>query len=72
MLEKIRQLLHAVPFVPFKIRITDGRECLVATSDHAAVRPTGTRVIIFGDSEQDIHLSTLHIVAIEEGAASVP
>jgi hypothetical protein len=71
MVEKIRQLLHAVPFVPFKIRTTDGREYLVPTSDHAAVRPNGTRVIVFDDAEQDIYLSGLHIVAIEEGTASV-
>jgi hypothetical protein len=71
MVERIRQLLHAVPFVPFKIQTTDGREYIIPTSDHAAVRPTGTRVIVFGDAEQDIHLSSLHIVAVEEGAASV-
>jgi hypothetical protein len=71
MVEKIRQLLDSVPFVPFKIRTTDGREYLVATSDHAAVRPSGTRVLIFGDDDKDVYLSGLHIVAVEEGAGSV-
>jgi hypothetical protein len=70
MVEKIRQLLHMMPFVPFKIRTTDGREYHVATADHAVVRPSGSRVIVFGDNDQDIYLSGLHIVAIEEGAAS--
>jgi hypothetical protein len=71
MVEKIRQLLHMMPFVPFKIRTTDGREYVVPTADHAVVRPTGTRVIIFGDQDQDIYLSGLHIVAVEEGVSSV-
>jgi len=70
MVEKIRQLLHMVPFMPFKIRTTDGREYLVPTADHAVVRPSGTRVIIFGDNEQDIYLSGLQIVAVEEEAPS--
>ncbi|MEI9998398.1 MAG: hypothetical protein WDO13_04160 [Verrucomicrobiota bacterium] len=71
MVEKIRQLLHSVPFIPFKIRTTDGREYLVPTADHAAVRPSGSRVIVFGDDDKDIYLSGLHIVAVEEGAGSV-
>jgi hypothetical protein len=69
MVEKIRQLLGQVPFVPFSIRTTDGREYVVATADHAVVRPSGSRVIIFGDDDKDIYLSGLHIVAVEEGAA---
>jgi hypothetical protein len=71
MVEKIRQLLHSTPFVPFKFRTTDGREYIVKTSDHAAVRPSGTRVVIFGDDDKDIYLAGLHIVAVEEGAGSV-
>jgi len=71
MTEKIRQLLDSVPFVPFKIRTTDDREYLIATADHAAVRPSGTRVVIFGDDEKDTYLSGLHIVSVEEGAGSV-
>jgi hypothetical protein len=71
MVEKIRQLLLARPFVPFKILTTDGREYLVPTGEHAAVRPTGSRVVVFGDDEKDTYLSSLHIVAVEEGAGSV-
>jgi hypothetical protein len=70
MVDKIRQLLHMMPFIPFKIRTTDGKEYLVPTADHAVVSPLGTRVIVFGDNEPDIYLSGLHIVAAEEGAAS--
>ena len=71
MVEKIRQLLHSTPFIPFRIRTTDGREFVVQTADHAAVRPNGTRVIIFGDDDKDIYLAGLHIVSVEEGAGSV-
>ena len=59
-----------LPFVPFKIRTTDGRKYVVPTSDHAVVRPSGSRVIIFGDNDQDIYLSGLHIVAVEEGSTT--
>jgi hypothetical protein len=71
MVEKIRQLLHLVPFIPFKIRTTDGREYLVPTADHAVVRPSGTRVIVFGDEDHDTYLSGLHIVVVEEGVAPI-
>ncbi len=71
MIQRIKELLRAAPFVPFKIRTTDRREYFIATSDHAAVAPNNSRVFIFGDDESQTMVSGLHLVAVEEGAGSV-
>jgi hypothetical protein len=66
MIQRIKELLRAVPFAPFKIRTSDGSVFAIPTSDHAAVSPNSTRVFIFGDDDSQKTLSGLHIVAIEE------
>jgi hypothetical protein len=71
MIQKIRELLRAVSFVPFKIKTSDGSEFLVPTADHAAITPQNSRVLVFGDDESQKTLSGLHIVAVEETASSV-
>ncbi len=71
MIQRIKELLRAAPFVPFKIKTSDGREYLIATPDHAAVAPNNSRVFIFGDDESQTMVSGLHLVAVEEGAGSV-
>jgi hypothetical protein len=63
---RIRDLLHAAPFVPFTIRTSDGREYAVPTADHAAVPPPARRVFIFGDDESITELSALHVAAIAQ------
>jgi len=71
MIQRIKELLRAAPFVPFKIKTSDGREYLIATSDHAAVSPNNSRVFIFGDDESQTMVSGLHLVAVDERAGSV-
>ena len=71
MIQKIRELLRAVPFGPFKIKTSDGSEFMVPTPDHAAITPQNSRVLVFGDDESQKTLSGLHSVAIEEGASLV-
>jgi hypothetical protein len=65
MVQRIKDLLKAVPFVLFKVITSDGNEYVVPTPDHAAVA-LNARVLIFGDDESQKTLSGLHIVAIEE------
>jgi hypothetical protein len=66
MIQRIKNLLKAAPFVPFKIRTSDGREFVIPTPDHAAVAPEKyAKIIIFDDSEHETHLSALHIVSVE-------
>jgi hypothetical protein len=71
MIQRIKELLRAAPFVPFKIKTSDGNEYFIATSDHAAVAPNNSRVFIFGDDESQTMVSGLHLVAVEERAGSV-
>ena len=49
MIGDIKRHLSAIPFVPFTIRVADGREYWVPTPDHAHVQPAGTRVSIYSD-----------------------
>ncbi len=66
MIQRIKELLRAAPFVPFKIKTSDGKEYLVATPDHAAVPPEKfARLVIFNDDETQTDVSALHIVGVE-------
>ena len=47
MLEEIRKLLAAQPFVPFVLQLTNGQVARVPTVDHAAFAPTGKVLILF-------------------------
>jgi hypothetical protein len=71
MIQKIRELLRSVPFVPFKIKTSDGSVFAVPTADHAAITPQNSRVLVFGDDESQKTLSGLHIVAVEENSPLV-
>ncbi len=70
MIQRIKELLRAAPFAPFKIKTSDGAEYFIATSDHAAVTPNNARVLVFDDQEKQITLSGLHVVAVEESVVS--
>ena len=52
------------PFQAFSIRTSDGREYAVPTSDHAAVHPNASRVIIFLDNGGQTEVAGLHVAAI--------
>ncbi len=45
MLEEIRNRIKAVPFLPFTVRVADGRSFLVPHSDHILVTAKGLVVI---------------------------
>jgi hypothetical protein len=66
MIPRIRELLHATPFMPFTIRTSDGREYVVPTPDHAAVHPTASYFFVFGDDESSARITPLHLAAIVE------
>ncbi len=52
MIDDIRERIHAQPFVPFTIYVTDGREYHVPTTDHAHVPPNGMRVSVWTDDNR--------------------
>ena len=49
MIGDIRKHLGITPFIPFSVRLADGREYPVATVDHIYLPPTGGRVVISDD-----------------------
>jgi hypothetical protein len=63
---RIRELLHAAQFAPFKIRTSDGREYTIPSRDHAAVPPKGAYVYVFGDDDTTAKISGLHVAAVVE------
>jgi len=65
MIPQIRRLLHAVPFVPFKIRTSDGKEYVIPTVDHALASPDKPGVVVSDDDGLYTILSGLHIVSVE-------
>ena len=67
MIGDIKKHLENVPFVPFAVRMTDGREYRVPTIDHIYFPPTGGRVVIADDDGYIIALPTLHISGLVEG-----
>jgi hypothetical protein len=71
MTDKVRELMHAVPFAPFVIKSSDAKEYYVKHPDYVAISPKGGRVSVFTDSEVDTMLTALHIVAVERRPKAV-
>jgi hypothetical protein len=65
MLEQIRKLLHALPFVPFKIRTSDGKEYLIPTGDHVLALPNSPSIVVVDDDGLYAILSVHHVVSVE-------
>ncbi len=69
MLEEIRNRMKAVPFLPFVVRIADGRSFSVPHSDHIFVSPKGLVVIENDEGLLDI-LPSLMISGISTQATA--
>jgi hypothetical protein len=61
----IRQRLLAVPFLPFVVYTANGHEYRVPTPDHAHVYPSGGRVSIFTDEDNEYILPALLISGLK-------
>jgi len=64
MIAEIRKCLSRRPFMPFTIHSADGMALRVPTFDHAAVSPTGNRVIVFLDDDTTEFLFPLLITRV--------
>jgi hypothetical protein len=65
-IEQLRALRRARPFVPFIIRDTEKREFWVPTWDYFAVPPGATRVIVFvGEGDNSVSIQKARIDSIE-------
>jgi hypothetical protein len=65
--DRIRELLHAVPFRPFVIRMVDGREFKIDHPEFVFAPPAKTpEVIVMEQQSERVHfVSTLLISRIE-------
>jgi hypothetical protein len=68
MIADIRQLLVARPFEPFFILTSGGSRYHVPSSEHAAVDPQRSRVVVWLDDGSSVTISGLHITTIEKEA----
>jgi len=69
MSKELRQHRAARPFEPFYILTSGGNRYRVASSEHAGVDPTGSRVVVWFDDGGSVTLSVLHIVGLEKETA---
>lgn len=65
MIDKIRRLLAARPFVPFVIVTTGGSRYRVAGNEHAAISPQPFRVTVWFDEGGGVMVAALHIASVE-------
>jgi hypothetical protein len=68
MIADIRQLLAARPFEPFYILTSGGNRYHVPSSEHAAVDPQRSRVVVWLDDGSSVTIAGLHITSIEKDA----
>ena len=72
MTDEIRKLMHAVPFAPFTVKTSDGKQYRVKHPDYLAISPKGGRITVYADEETSTTLSALHIVAVEPHLRKAP
>lgn len=75
MIGDIKKHMQGVPFKPFAIRMTDGREYSVQTHDHIFFPPSGGQVVVEDDDGFIITLSALHmsgLVEVPERKSTMP
>ncbi len=68
--QKVRELLDAMPFVPFSLRLADGHQIQVVHPDYVALSPTGRLACVFhGDGDASSFVDVLLVTAIETNPA---
>jgi hypothetical protein len=51
--EKLRELLNALPFRPFDIHLPSGKSVSMPARDFAALSPSGRTLVVLGDHETE-------------------
>ena len=72
MIGDVRQHLVARPFEPFVIVTSSGQRYRVPSSEHAALNPGGSRIVVWFDDGSSVTLSGLYIAAVEREAPASP
>jgi hypothetical protein len=61
--DRIRDLLHAVPFRPFVIRLVDGRDFKIEHPDFVHAPPTKTPEVIVSEENGRIHFVSVLLIS---------
>ena len=64
--DSIRQLNHADPFVPYEIRMASGKKYRVPQQDFVSISPSGGSITVFDENEDLHHLNVILIEAAVE------
>jgi len=59
-----KEFAHASPFVPFEVRMNDGRRFRIQHPDYVVVSPRGSRVIVYDRDERETFLSGLLVASV--------
>ena len=74
-IEKVRELVHASPFVPMILHLADGRQVSVEHPDFVSFSQTGRILHVFhGANDASIFIDILLVTALElkNGSAAKP
>ncbi len=69
-IEAIKEVVHAEPFRPFKLRLAGGPTIPVAHPDYIAFGPKGRTVVVYREDDSFKILDTLLITEIEKNGKS--
>ncbi len=70
--ETVRELLHAAPFVPFTIYMTDGQSYWIDHPDFATLSRGGNTLYVNTQGERFARLDLRLATRIEDNSAGVP
>lgn len=61
-MERVREAVRAVPFKPFTISLTDGRQLRVRSPEFIMVTPEASRTVVIAESGEDYSIVDLLLV----------
>jgi hypothetical protein len=61
----IKEFMRAMPFVPFVVQMTDGRQFKVEHPDFVSISPQGSKLIVYDHDDHEVHLSGLLVASVE-------
>ena len=70
--DQLPKLINARPFVPFKIRTADGRECEVRHPENIAYGGGRIAVLVTGDDFEIIDLPLVPSLIVSQGSVVSP
>ncbi|CAN5594155.1 hypothetical protein BH20VER3_BH20VER3_18700 [soil metagenome] len=65
MINELREAIHATPFIPFTVALSDGRRMRARTVDHVHLSPRGSTLYLYPDDEHVVWVSTRHVTSVE-------